>query len=271
MADFVIDYETLYQLGKKAGELKKSVEDARANESGSDYTEEQLGWWTLPEVVGDFWNDWRYAFQRAGDVLGSVESTFTAIGKALFEQDASLASMAGTQAAQFDYADYVGKKQAYEAWQKLSTTYVTMHHRDEDGNLVARQVPLADASSKPELPGEPPKAWNYTDPDGGASSTNFTYGANGEVTGISSNIANKDGLNHKENTTFTGNGGYKTDIDHADGKSTSVEVTVSPDGTTGTRTIIDADGKKIEYQGSMTDDPKSWAKTLDQRDPDKQN
>ncbi|GAA2680070.1 hypothetical protein [Streptomyces lunalinharesii] len=272
MPDFLIDYETLYKLGTKAGELKKTVDDAQAHDTGTTrYTEDQLGSWTTPEVLGDFYQAWRYAFQRAQEVLGSVEGTFTSVAKAWFDQDAALAAGARQQAAQFDYADYQGRAAAYQSWEKLSQTYVTMHHWDESGNLVEEKVALADQSNKPDLPGEPPKEFNYTNPDGSTNNTTFTYGDDGKVKGTTTSVTNKDGLSYKENTSFSGDGGYKTDIDHSDGKSTHVAMVVSPDGSTGTRTLTDEDGKKTEYKGDLKDDPSTWSKTYDQKEREKQD
>lgn len=261
MPDFLIDYETLHKLGVKAGELKQKVDDAQAKEASTRYTEAQIGTKQTAYAVEDFWDEWRYACSKARDVLGNLQTTFTSVGQSLFDQDASLASGAMTQGAQYDYADYQSKVQAYKTWEKLSNTYVTLHHRDENGNIVETRVPLADASNRPDQPGEPPKDWNYTNPDGSSNSTNFTYGPDGEVTSVTTNVVNKDGLSHKEHTTFSPNGGYRSEISHADGTSSSIELTVSPDGTTGTRTVIDGEGKKTTYQGAMSQDQKTWSKT----------
>ncbi|MFJ4191874.1 hypothetical protein [Kitasatospora sp. NPDC089509] len=266
MPDFLIDYETLYQLGTKAGELKKSVDDAQAHETGLKYTEDQLGSWTTPDVLRDFYDAWKYAFQQARDVLGSVEGTFTSVAKALYDQDAALASGAAAQAAQFDYGNYLSKVHAYQVWERMSQTYVTMHYWDDQKKqLVETKVALADAKDKPALPGPPPKDFAYTNPDGSTRNTSFTYGDDNQIKGVSTDITSKDGLKYHENTSFTGDGGYKTDVAHADGKSTHVELTVSPDGSTGTKTFTDEDGKKIEYQGDMKTDQSQWTKTLDQK------
>lgn len=141
MPDIVIDYELLNQLGKDTETLKHKISDARTanhyyppNEVGADASI-SIDW---------YYQAWGGAFKHAWDLLESLSSTYTSVAQQWFDQDAGYAATGNEQAAGFTHSMWEMKKSAYDNWNKLSHTFVTIHGFDDNGNPYEKQVPLAD-------------------------------------------------------------------------------------------------------------------------------
>ncbi|SEO08693.1 hypothetical protein [Actinacidiphila rubida] len=270
MADIVIDYELLNQLGKDTDTLKNKVSDARQanhyyppNEVGADAS---LG-------IDWYYQAWKGAFKHAWDLLESLSGTYTTVAQQWFDQDAQYAAVGNEQALGFEHAIWNMHKMEYDSWKKLSETYVTVHGFDDNGNPYEKQVPLADPDKPPADPGAEPTTYTYTASDGSKHTTTNTYDANGNLTGSNTTISDgQGGMSYHENTTFGDNGSYNSTVNHSDGSTTVEEVHGNADGTgTRTDTTTDADGKKTVtvYTGTGVNgaDPQ-WTKKDDSNNGD---
>lgn len=254
MADIVIDYELLYQLGRDTDALKLRVSDART--TNHNYSPDEVGanasFW-----IGFYYKQWSGAFQHAWDLLEALSSTYTGVAQQWFDQDAGYAATANEQAAGFTHSMWQMEQSAYDNWKKLSETFVTVHGYDENGNPYEMQVPLADPNAPPDKPGAEPTGYDYTAPDGSTHHTTTTYDADGNLTSNDTVVKNSDGqLSYHEHSTFGDNGSYSTSVTHADGTTTTQTVTANEDGT-GTRTDVtvgtDGSTSTTTYTGTGLD------------------
>lgn len=241
MADIVIDYELLNQLGKDTDTLKHKISDART--SNHHYAPNDVG----PDasfMIDMYYHAWSGAFKHAWNLLESLSNTYTSVAKQWFDQDAGYAATANEQAAGFTHSMWEMKKSAYDSWQRLSHTYVTVHGFDDNGNPYEKQVPLADPNQPPEAPGAEPDGYHYTAADGSTHNTTSTYDSNGNLTSNDTVVTDGNGgLSYHEHTTFGDNGSYTSTVEHPDGTKTTETVTGNADGT-GTKTdvTVDSDG-----------------------------
>jgi hypothetical protein len=250
--DIVIDYELLNHLGQETTTLKDKISDARTanhyyppNEVGADAS----------DMIDSYYQAWGGAFKHAWNLLESLSNTYTSVAQQWFDQDAGYAATGNEQAAGFTHGLWQMKQSAYDNWQRLSHTMVTVHGFDENGKPYEMQVPLADPNKPPEAPGAEPDGYHYTAPDGSSHNTISTYNSSGNLTSNDTTVTDGNGgLSYHEHTTFGENGSYTSTVNHPDGTTSTETVTGNADGT-GTKTDVttDSDGKTTTTTYTGTD------------------
>jgi hypothetical protein len=271
VADIAIDYELLNQLGKDLETLKYRISDART--SNHNFSTADVGGPYIPLVMEHCYQVWGGAFKHAWDLLESLSSTYTGVAQQWFEQDAGYAATANEQAAGFTHSMWEMKKSAYDNWQKLSHTYVTVHGFDDNGNPYDKQVPLADPNTPPEAPGQEPTSYTFAGPDGSQHTTTSTYDADGNLTSSDSTVTDGNGgLSYHEHTSFGDNGSYNLSVENPDGSKSTETVTGNADGT-GTKVdvITGSDGKTTTttYTGTGVNGPDpTWTQFGDTKGDD---
>lgn len=255
MPDIVIDYELLNQLGKDTETLKNKISDARLKDH--HYSVNEAGG-AAPDI-GFYYTMWSGAFKHAWDLLESLSGTYTTVAQQWFDQDAGYAATANEQAAGFTHSMWEMQKSAYDNWQKLSHTMVTIHGFDDNGNPYEMQVPLADPNKPPPAPGAEPTGYSYTAGDGSQHNTTSHYDADGNLTSNDTTVTDGGGgLSYHEHTDFGDNGSYTSTVNHPDGTNSTETVTGNADGTgTKTDTYTDGDGKTTTttYTGTGVNGP----------------
>jgi hypothetical protein len=247
MADISIDYELLYRLAAQMYTLRDRLD--RTRQADHSFAPSEIG--PRPqtaEALTDYYGAWHKAFERALKVMTELATTFEAVGKAWYDQDASFASGAHQQAAQSQTQEWQSRKDAFQRWQQLSQQSVTLQYYDDKGVLHEKQLPLVDPDKPPQDPGARPTRYETTRPDGSVLTTDYVY--YGDRLKVSSTtITNGDSLTYRESTTFSDNNGYSTAIWHPDGSMTRIDVIAQPDGSA-TRTVANGDEVK-QWNGNV--------------------
>lgn len=273
--DVAIDYELLNQLANDTDVLKDRLADSRLFGRESFYDAGSMGG-AFP-AVNHFFLAWLSPWENARTLLESLSGTYKVAALKMFEMDASLATQANVQAANFYHSMWEMNKKAYDDWKKLSETTILVHAWDKNGNEYLKQQRLADPNdpNAPKPPGYEPTGYEYTHDDGDGTnnvhnSSQTTYDSDGKLKSSDTTIDDGDGgLKYQEHTDYGDNNSYTTTITHTDGSKTVIEVQGDANGN-GTRNVTntDKDGKTTDtssYSGSglNTTDPK-WTNN----DPD---
>ncbi|MFR9723404.1 serine/arginine repetitive matrix protein 2 [Streptomyces sp. MS19] len=237
MADFAMDYETLYALKKGMHDLADDAASGgdaeKFKEVGERSSSENTDLFGSSYLASQFATFYRYSKMRAedgADRLREFGNTFEGVADVMYEQDAQIASSATASALAMQLNRWKSDRAAFEEWEadqaawdayleEIGAADYFAEHPDADINEVCQEdgapdwcetymndedSPAPPGPKPPEPPENPPSHMEFKDENGNEVDVVIGYDEDFNIMKETSTVTLEDGTEYSTETVYDG-------------------------------------------------------------------